>query len=78
MSDAAFVTDWIRQLQAAEQAAFQKLWEGYFRRLVGLARQRRRGAARAADDEDDVPLTPRLLSVGNSKERSEKMEKGPW
>jgi hypothetical protein len=43
MSGAGSVTHWIRQLQAGDQVACQQLWEGYFRRLVGLARHRLRG-----------------------------------
>jgi DNA-directed RNA polymerase specialized sigma24 family protein len=57
MSGAGSVTHWIRQLKAGDQVACQKLWEGYFRRLVGLTRQRLRGAPRAADDEEDVALS---------------------
>jgi DNA-directed RNA polymerase specialized sigma24 family protein len=57
VSGAGSVTHWIRQLKAGDQVAFQKLWEGYFRRLVGLARHRLRGAPRAADDEEDVALS---------------------
>jgi hypothetical protein len=45
VSGAGSVTHWIRRLQAGEQAACQKLWEGYFRRLVGLARKRLQGRA---------------------------------
>jgi hypothetical protein len=37
------VIHWIRRLQAGEQEAFQKLWERYFRRLVGLLRKRLQG-----------------------------------
>src|SRR5262249_27742204 len=33
------------------------LWERYFRRLVGLARERLRGLPRAAADEEDVALS---------------------
>jgi DNA-directed RNA polymerase specialized sigma24 family protein len=57
VSSTGSVTHWIHQLQAGDQAAFQKLWEGYFRRLVGLARKRLQGAPRAAADEEDVALS---------------------
>jgi hypothetical protein len=57
VSGAGSVTHWIGQLQAGEQAAFQKLWERYFRRLVGLARKRLQGAPRCAADEEDVALS---------------------
>jgi DNA-directed RNA polymerase specialized sigma24 family protein len=51
------VTHWIHQLQAGDQAAFQKLWKRYFRRLVGLARKRLHGTPRCAADEEDVALS---------------------
>jgi hypothetical protein len=51
------VTPWICWLQAGEQAAFQKLWERYVRRLVGLARKRLQGAPRSAADEEEVVLS---------------------
>src|SRR5437762_8984507 len=51
------VTGCIRQLQLGAQPPLQQLWENYFRRLVGLARQRLRGAARQAADEEDVALS---------------------
>jgi DNA-directed RNA polymerase specialized sigma24 family protein len=51
------VTHWIHQLMAGEQAASQKLWERYFRRLVVLARKRFRGIPRCAADEEDVALS---------------------
>jgi hypothetical protein len=57
VSGAGSVTHWIRRLAASDQDACQKFWEGYFRRLVGLARKRLRGAPRAADDEEDVALS---------------------
>jgi DNA-directed RNA polymerase specialized sigma24 family protein len=57
MSTAGSVTYWIGQLKAGERAAVQKLWEGYFRRLVGLARARLRSAPRQAADEEDVALS---------------------
>jgi DNA-directed RNA polymerase specialized sigma24 family protein len=57
MSSFGSVTCWIRQLQAGDQAACQKLWEGYFQRLVGLARKRLRGTPRCGADEEDVALS---------------------
>jgi DNA-directed RNA polymerase specialized sigma24 family protein len=49
----------IHQLPAGDQAAIQKLWEGYFPRLVGLVLKRLKlaGARRAAADENDVALS---------------------
>src|SRR6516164_9629014 len=57
MADDGSVTRWFGLLQAGDPAAAQQLWERYFRRLVGLARKRLRGAARRATDEEDVALS---------------------
>jgi DNA-directed RNA polymerase specialized sigma24 family protein len=57
MSAIGSVTYWLRQLQTGDQEAFQKLWEVYFERLVGLARQKLRGASGRAADEEDVALS---------------------
>jgi DNA-directed RNA polymerase specialized sigma24 family protein len=57
MSAVGSVTYWLQQLQAGEQEAFQQLWERYFERLVGLARQKLRGAPGRAADEEDVALS---------------------
>src|SRR5436309_2802351 len=51
------VTLWIRQLQGGDLAALQKLWEGYFVRMVGLARKKLQGAPRQAADEEDAALS---------------------
>jgi DNA-directed RNA polymerase specialized sigma24 family protein len=51
------VTRWLNRLQSGDRAAAQGLWEGYFRRLVGLARQRLRDVPRRAADEEDVALS---------------------
>jgi hypothetical protein len=45
VSVAGSVAHWIRRLEAGDQVAFQQLWEGYFRRLVGPARRRLQGRA---------------------------------
>src|SRR5215831_17169934 len=57
MSSAGSITHWIGQLKAGDPVAAQKLWEVYFRRLVGLARKKLQGAARRAADEEDVALS---------------------
>jgi DNA-directed RNA polymerase specialized sigma24 family protein len=57
MSLSGSVTYWIRQLPAGDQAAFQKLWERYFQRLVGLARKRLQRVPRQAADAEDVALS---------------------
>jgi DNA-directed RNA polymerase specialized sigma24 family protein len=51
------VTRWIGQLKARDPLAAQKLWERYFRRLVGLARKKLQGTRRQAADEEDVALS---------------------
>jgi len=51
------ISQWIRQLQAGDHAAAQKLWERYFQRLVGLARKRCQGLPRRAADEEDIALS---------------------
>ena len=57
MSVGESVTAWLDQLKAGERAAVRNLWERYFRRLVGLARKRLRGARHRAADEEDVALS---------------------
>jgi DNA-directed RNA polymerase specialized sigma24 family protein len=51
------VTQWLGQLKNGEQAAVQRLWEAYFQRLVGLARDRLRDVRRGGADEEDVALS---------------------
>jgi DNA-directed RNA polymerase specialized sigma24 family protein len=51
------VSQWIDRLKAGDHAAAQQLWEGYFQRLVGLARARLQGLPRRAADEEDVALS---------------------
>jgi RNA polymerase sigma factor (sigma-70 family) len=51
------VTVWLGRLKEGDRAAAQPLWERYFRRLVGLARERLCGLPRAAADEEDVALS---------------------
>ncbi len=53
----ASVTWWIDRLKEGDPDAAQKLWERYFRRLVGLARKKLRAAPRRAADEEDVALS---------------------
>jgi hypothetical protein len=57
MRPADSVTVWIHQLRAGNPAAAQKLWEGYFHRLVGLARAKLRTLPRRGADEEDVALS---------------------
>lgn len=48
------VTRWLAPLKAGDAAAAQAIWERYFGRLVGLARQRLGAAPRGAADEEDA------------------------
>jgi DNA-directed RNA polymerase specialized sigma24 family protein len=57
MSSSGSVTHWIQRVQAGEDAAAHDIWDRYFRRLVGLAREKLRGAARRVADEEDVALS---------------------
>jgi DNA-directed RNA polymerase specialized sigma24 family protein len=57
MSSAGDVTLWVHRLKVGERQAVQPLWERYFRRLVGLVRQRLKGRPRATTDEEDVALS---------------------
>jgi DNA-directed RNA polymerase specialized sigma24 family protein len=57
MKSTESVTYWIGQLKAGDQAAAQPLWEGFFERLVGLARKKLKGMPRRAADEEDVALS---------------------
>jgi RNA polymerase sigma factor (sigma-70 family) len=57
MSSSGSVTQWLHRLKAGDREAFQKLWERYFRRLVGLARKRLLDLRRGASDEEDVALS---------------------
>jgi RNA polymerase sigma factor (sigma-70 family) len=51
------VTQWIRRLQVGDREAVQKLWQNYYRGLVGLARKRLGALPRRAADEEDVALS---------------------
>jgi len=57
MSSSGSITAWINQLRAGDRAAAQHLWQGYFHRLVGLARKKLRRAPRGMADEEDVALS---------------------
>ncbi len=48
---------WMDSLSGEGQGAGGKLWEEYFRRLVGYARRKLQGISRRAIDEEDVALS---------------------
>jgi hypothetical protein len=51
------VSQWIDGLRAGDEAAAAKLWQRYYRRLVGLACKKLGTAPRRAADEEDVVLS---------------------
>jgi DNA-directed RNA polymerase specialized sigma24 family protein len=57
MASDGSVSRLIDGLVVGDEAAVQQLWERYFHRLVGLARDRLRALPRAAADEEDVALS---------------------
>jgi RNA polymerase sigma factor (sigma-70 family) len=57
MSSNGSITHWLDRLKAGDRAAVQPLWEHYFPRLVGVARQRLRGAPGLHGYEEDVALS---------------------
>src|SRR5207249_5229718 len=58
MAAADSVSHWLSLLQSdGDAAAAQRLWERYFHRLVGLARDKLQGQPRRAADEEDVALS---------------------
>ena len=57
MSDEGSITRVISLMKEGDREAASRLWELYFRRLVGLARNHLRSAPRRAADEEDVALS---------------------
>lgn len=51
------VTRWIANLKLGDEAAAESLWQRYFQRLAGLARQRLGDGDRRVRDEDDIALS---------------------
>jgi DNA-directed RNA polymerase specialized sigma24 family protein len=56
MTDSS-VSVWIERLKTGDDEAAGALWQAYFGRLVGLARQFLGGTRRAVADEEDVALS---------------------
>jgi hypothetical protein len=57
MSSSGSVTVWLGQLQAGDPLAAERLWQGYFHKLVNLAQQRLQGRPPAVADGEDVALS---------------------
>src|SRR4051812_40908419 len=56
-TDEGSITLCIAALKAGDRDAAQRIWERYFRRLIGLARARLRVAPGLASDAEDVALS---------------------
>lgn len=57
MSSSGSVTMWIEAMKAGDALAAQRLWEGYFQKMVNLARHKMRGRPKGAADEEDMALS---------------------
>ncbi|MGA2259105.1 MAG: sigma-70 family RNA polymerase sigma factor [Thermoguttaceae bacterium] len=51
------VSQWIDGLKAGDEAAAARLWQRYYRRLVGLARKKLGDSPRRVADEEDVVVS---------------------
>jgi DNA-directed RNA polymerase specialized sigma24 family protein len=51
------VSEWIEECRRGDDRAAARLWDRYFRRMVGLARARLQTLQRRAADEEDVALS---------------------
>jgi DNA-directed RNA polymerase specialized sigma24 family protein len=70
----ASVTHWIASLKAGDAEAARFLWEGYFQRLVSLARSQLAVVARGAADEEDVAQSVfKSLCLGAEKGKFPKL-----
>jgi DNA-directed RNA polymerase specialized sigma24 family protein len=55
--DSHSVSLWIDQLKAGDREATSRLWQRYFRRLIGLARKKLADRPRLGADAEDVALS---------------------
>ena len=51
------VSQWIDALKAGDEVAATRLWQRYYRRLLGLARKKLGDSPRRVADEDDVVIS---------------------
>jgi hypothetical protein len=51
------ITPWLSHLRAGHPEAAQRIWNRYFRRLVGLARKKLQGRRLGVADEEDVAIS---------------------
>ncbi len=57
MAAAGTITGWLDGLRIGDDAAAQRLWQEYFRLLVGMARKRLAGRPAGPDGSEDVALS---------------------
>ena len=57
MSADESVSRWIDELKAGRETVATGLWNHFYRRLIGLARQKLRAARRRAFDEEDLVIS---------------------
>jgi DNA-directed RNA polymerase specialized sigma24 family protein len=57
MSTSQLVTQWLDQLKWGDRDAALELWNRYFERLLGVARNKLGGTPRRVADEEDVALS---------------------
>jgi DNA-directed RNA polymerase specialized sigma24 family protein len=74
MNPEGSVTRCITALKAGEVSAAEQLWQGYFQRLVGLARRKLGTGGRRLADEEDVALSAfKSLCLGAARGRFPKL-----
>ena len=56
MDTQASITQWIEGARQGDGGAGQRLWEKYYRRLIGMARVKLGDGAKRVADEDDVAV----------------------
>jgi DNA-directed RNA polymerase specialized sigma24 family protein len=57
MSAEDSVTNWLRAFQSGDREAVRRLWNRYFQRMIGLARERLGNSPRGVADEEDAALS---------------------
>lgn len=57
MTDGESITRWLEELKDDSSTAAKNLWEAYFHRMVGIARERLPREKRRMADEEDVALS---------------------
>ena len=70
MSSTSSVTAWIGRVKDGDRVAAQKLWERYFKRLVGLARVKLPANRRKYGEHEDVAISAMksfLLRAANGR-----------